>query len=441
MRKHLINIALLVFGLISGAGAFWLYMKSPAPEAPKAEMKEEGKILFYRHPMNPEVTSPTPKKDEMGMDYVPVYEEELAITEVSGAVRIGPEKVQKLGVKSEEVRRLTLKKTVRTVGRVDHDETAVFNINTKVEGWVEKLYVNKTDQMVHPGDALLTLYSPELVATQEEYLLALKTRKNLEESPYGEVVKGAGEPALWAGRLVTAARKRLKYLDISDEEIKRLEEEGNIARTMTVYSPSHGIVTEKTVTEGMKIEPGQTLFEVIDHSRVWVYGEVYEYELPFVKVGQKARIIPSYTPAGVYTATLSHIYTHTGEARHEAEGGMDGERTVKVRFTLQNPGHKLKLGMYVNVELDTVAARNALAVPDSAVIDSGTRRVVIIDRKDGTFEPRDVIIGALADNYYEILEGVKEGERVVTSANFLIDSESNLRAALKGMEKGPLAGH
>ncbi|MBI5286342.1 MAG: efflux RND transporter periplasmic adaptor subunit [Deltaproteobacteria bacterium] len=438
-RFWVIIIILVAIGLSSGVVVTKYFLGNYLPnltdigklwqkESPTSK-KEERKILFYRHPMNPSITSPTPQKDEMGMDYIPVYQEETVMEEVPGTVTISPEKIQKIGVKTEEAKRRTLKRTIRTVGRIDHDESRVFNINTKIAGWVERLYVNKTDQMVHPGEPLLKLYSPELVATQEEYLLAIRNKERVKDSPYEEIVKGADS-------LIETARARLKYWDISEEQIERLGKEKKITRTMTIYAPSHGIVTEKMVNEGQRIEPGEMLFKIIDHSHVWVYGEVYEYELPFIRVGQMARIIPSYTPTEVYTATINHIYTHFGTVRHEAENRMEESRTAKIRFDLPNPAHKLKLGMYVNIELKVDAATNAVTVPDSAVIDTGARQVVIVDKGDGRFEPRDVKVGAQADGYYQILTGVKAGERVVTSANFLIDSESNLKAAIIGM-----AGH
>lgn len=430
MKRIFAGILLLLLGLAIGGIGTWFYVSkiktSDTRHQTSVEAKKEKKILFYRHPMNPQVTSPTPQKDEMGMDYVPVYDEGAAEKEVVGTVKISPEKIQKIGVKTEEAKIRTLKRTIRTVGRIDHDEAKVFNINTKIAGWVEKLYVNRTDLMVHPGEKLLEIYSPELIATQEEYLLAVKAKEKVKNSTYDEVKKGAES-------LVDAARQRLKYWDITDEQIDKLERDKRVTRTMTIYAPSHGIVTEKMVNEGMRIEAGENLFKIIDHSSVWVYGEVYEYELPFIKLGQKAKIIPSYTPTEVYTAAINHIYTHFGTARHEAEDKMEESRTAKIRFDLPNVGHKLKLGMYVNIELAVDAAANAVTVPDSAVIDTGTRQVVIIDKGDGRFEPRDVKVGAQADGYYHIVSGVRAGEKVVTSANFLIDSESNLKAAISGM--------
>mgnify|MGYP001602951043 FL=1 len=423
--KRFLAILFLLTAVAIAAGAGWYFFYNKKPQVAEIPVVKERKALFYRHPMNPQVTSATSKKDEMGMDFIPVYEEEAE--EVAGTVRISPEKIQKIGVKIEEVKKRTLKRTIRTVGRVEHDEARVFNINAKVSGWVEKLYVNRTDLMVHPGEKLLELYSPELVSTQEEYLLAIKAKERVKGSPSEEVKMSASS-------LVQAAKQRLKYWDISDEQVKRLEEEGKITRTMAILAPAHGIVTEKMINEGQKIEAGEMLFKIIDHSQVWVYGEVYEYELPFVKIGQTAKIIPSYTPAEIYTAAVNHIYTHFGTVRHEAEGMMEESRTAKIRFELPNPQHKLKLGMYVNVELAVDAAENALTVPDSAVIDTGARQVIFVEKGDGRFEPRDVKVGAQGDGYYHIISGVKEGEKVVTSANFLIDSESSFRAALQGMK-------
>ncbi|MCC7202075.1 MAG: efflux RND transporter periplasmic adaptor subunit [Nitrospirae bacterium] len=430
MKKSRI-LTSLVTGIIIGIGigilAMVFHKGKSGTVAVKTEQPER-KILFYRNPMNPSVTSPNPMKDEMGMDYVPVYageDGEKGGEEEPGTVSISNEKIQKIGVRTEIVKRRSLKRIIRTVGRVDPDETKVFNINAKVGGWVEKLYINRTDQMVEHHDPLLELYSPELVSAQEEYLLAYKEMEKVKGSPYPEVKSSAES-------ILSAARQRLKYWDISDDQLKRLEEDGRITRTMTIRAPAHGSVTEKMVVEGQRIEAGEQLFKIIDHTSVWVYGELYEYELPFVRLGQKAKITPSYSPGEQYTAAVEHIYTHLGSVTYTPEGSAE-IRTAKIRFALQNPQHKLKLGMYVNVELEVGAASNALAVPDSALIDTGIRQVVIVDKGDGRFEPREVEIGAKSEGYYEILKGVTAGESVVTSANFLIDSESNLKAALSGM--------
>lgn len=479
MKRFLIGVLLLFLGLAIGGVGTWLYVKksgvrglpsqalsggqkpeveakkerkilfyrhpmnpqvtSPTPQKDEMGMdyipvyedeaepvKKERKVLFYRHPMNPQVTSPTPQKDEMGMDYVPVYEEEGAEAETPGTVRITPEKIQKIGVKSEEAKIRTLRRIVRTVGRIEPVENKVYNINTKVAGWVEKLYVNRTDLMVHPDEPLLEIYSPDLVATQQEYILAMKNLEKVKNSLYPDIKKGADS-------LAQAARQRLKYWDISDEQIKKLEEDGAITRTMTIYAPAHGGVTEKMVVQGQKIEAGEPLFRIIDHSVVWVYGEVYEYEIPYIKAGQDALLSPSYSTSDIYRGKIEHIYSHLGSIRYVPESGTE-VRTAKIRFELPNPEHKLKLGMYMNIELAVDAAANAVTVPDSAVIDTGARQVVFVDMGEGRFAPREVKIGASGEGYYHIVSGVRAGEKVVTSANFLIDSESSFRAAISGMK-------
>lgn len=426
-KPYIILAAGLLIGI--GIGALMMFYVIPAGVNMKTGPATKGKkILFYRNPMNPAVTSPTPARDNMGMDYIPVYEEDDKVAseaELPGTVRISTEKIQKIGVRSEVVKRRHLKRIIRTIGRVDPDETKVFIINAKVGGWVEKLYLNRTDQMVEHNEPLLELYSPELVSAQEEYLLVFKEKKKVKDSPYPEVRSSTES-------MLNAARQRLKYWDISDDQIKRLEEDGKITRTMTIRAPAQGSVTEKMVVEGQRIEAGEPLFKIIDHTSVWVYGELYEYELPFVRMGQMAKISPSYSPGELYMAAVEHIYTHLGTVTYTPEGSAE-IRTAKIRFVLKNPAHKLKLGMYVNIELGVEESSNALAVPDSALIDTGVRQLVIVDKGDGRFEPRNVKVGGKAEGYYEILSGVRAGESVVTSANFLIDSESNLKAALGGM--------
>lgn len=441
MRRAITGILLLFLGLGAGGAFVWFYMtpRQGGVGAPPGASKER-RILFYRNPMNPGVTSPAPMKDPMGMDYIPVYEGEEGAKEAPGTIRISPEKIQKIGVKSAEAGRRDLKRVIRTVGRVEPVESMVYSINSKVAGWVEKLHVNRTDQMVRRGEALLDLYSPDLVSAQEEYLLAQKGVDQVKLSPYPEVKKGAEA-------LLEAARQRLRYWDISDDQIQRLARTGAITRTMTIKSPNDGSVTEKMVVEGQKIEPGEPLFKVIDHSAVWVYGEIYEYEMPYVRVGQQAVLSPSYSPAEVYRGKIEHIYSHLGSIRYAPESGAgmpgpaEATRTEKVRFELPNKDHRLKPGMYLNVELSVDAAKNALAVPEEAVMDTGTRQVVIVDRGDGTFEPRDVEVGARAQGYVEIRKGIKEGERVVVSANFLVDSESGLKAALGAMKGAGAHSH
>lgn len=426
--KLITGIIFLLIGLLAGGAIVWLTGEEERP-AEKPAAKAERKILFYRNPMNPEVTSPVPMKDQMGMDYVPVYEDEAAAPQDKpGTVRISPEKIQKIGVKSAQVERTNLARAIRTVGRVEPVEDKVHVITAKIPGWIEKLYVNRTDAMVSRGEQLLELYSPELISAQEEYLLALESYGKVKDSPFAEARDGSKA-------LLEAARQRLRYWDISNDQIEGLKKREAVSRTLAIRSPAAGSVTEKMVVEGQKIEAGEELFKIIDHSRVWVYGEIYEYEMPYIKIGQKANLTPSYSPSEKHLGTIEHIYTHLGSIRYAPEEATAESRTAKVRFSLDNKDHKLKLGMYLNVEIQASVAKGALTVPDSAVIDTGVRKMVIIDRRDGTFEPREIKTGARGFEAWEVLEGLAEGDWVVTSANFLVDSESNLKAAVSSMGK------
>lgn len=431
MKRTSSLIIALAAGFAIGGASIWLLLKpeTPTPAAqttmqPKEAAVKERKLLFYRNPMNPQATSPVPMKDNMGMDYVPVYEDEGQANDSPGVVRISPERAQRIGVKSEQAARRELKRIIRTVGRVEPVENYVHVINSKIAGWVEKLFVNRTDQMVTPGEKLLDLYSPDLVSAQEEFLLAWRSLEQSKTSPHPEVREGAKS-------LLNAASQRLKYWDISEDQIERLKTSGKITRTMTIKAPAGGSVTEKMVVEGQKIEAGETLFRIIDHSTVWVYGEIYEHELPYVKIGETASLYASYAGRDMYRGRIEHVYSHLGSIRYVPEGSTE-IRTAKIRFELPNKAHKLKLGMYMNIEIPVTIAANAVSVPDAALIDTGTRRLVIIDRRDGSFEPRDVEAGAKADGYYEIKSGLNAGEWVVSAANFLIDSESNLKAAIGG---------
>ena len=425
--KKMTGAVLMLIGLLAGGAVVWLTGTERADEKPALEA--ERKVLFYRNPMNPEVTSPVPMKDQMGMDYMPVYEDEAPAPEDKpGTVRITPEKIQKIGVKSAPARRGDIARAIRTVGRVEPVEDRVHVITAKISGWIEKLYLNRTDAMVGRGEKLLELYSPELISAQEEYLLALESYEKVKASPFPEAREGAKA-------LLEASSQRLRYWDISDDQIERLKKREAVSRTLAIRSPAAGSVTEKMVVEGQKIEAGEQLFKIIDHSRVWVYGEVYEYEMPYIKIGQKANLTPSYSPAEKHIARIEHIYTHLGSIRYAPEEATAESRTAKIRFSLDNKDHRLKLGMYLNVEIEASVAKGALIVPDSAVIDTGIRKMVIVDRRDGTFEPREIKTGARGAEAWEVLDGLSEGDWVVTSANFLVDSESNLKAAVSSMGK------
>jgi Cu(I)/Ag(I) efflux system membrane fusion protein len=332
-----------------------------------------------------------------------------------GTVQVSPERQQLIGVKIGAVEMKPLEKMIRTVGRIDYDEKRLATISPKIGGWIEDLYVDFTGRFVQQEEPLLTIYSPELVSTQEEYLLALHAKKELVKSPFSEVASSGNS-------LAESARRRLKLWDITEEQIKALEESGQPKKTLTLYSPFSGVVLEKVAYKGMNVMPGMALYKLADLSVVWLIADIYEYELPFIRLGQPATIQLSYLPGETFTGKALYIYPYLDP----------NTRTAKLRFEFPNPHGKLKPEMYANVEIKVHLGRK-LAVPEGAIIDTGLRQMAIIDKGSGYFEPREVRVGAKVDNYYEVIKGLKAGEKVVTSANFLIDSESKLKEAMGGM--------
>jgi Cu(I)/Ag(I) efflux system membrane fusion protein len=351
-------------------------------------------------------TSPVPKQDSMGMDYIPVYEDEVAGVP-PGTVKISPDKVQKLGVRTEVVATRSLARTVRALGTVQVMEKNLQVVAPRFEGWIETLEVNTTGQPVTRGEALMEVYSPELVLAQEEYLLAA----------HGALPE-----------LADGALQRLRNRGMPEGEIAALRKRGKASHTISIRSPLTGVVTERKAVTGMRFMAGETLFELADLSKVWVLADVFEQDVGLVAVGQTAKVTLNAFPGRRFTGTVTMIHpTMTAE-----------NRTVKVHLELPNPDGALRPAMSATVELAApVAATPVLAVPDSAVLDSGDRQVVLVERGEGQFEPRPVRLGARADGYAQVLDGVSAGEKVVVRANFLIDAESNLRAALGGFTAKP----
>ncbi|AHE66849.1 efflux RND transporter periplasmic adaptor subunit [Legionella oakridgensis] len=328
---------------------------------------------------------------------------------------IDPVRLQAIGITSEPVRRQMVEKTIRTVGRVEADERRVAHIHVRFDGWIEKLFINFTGEQVKAGQALFTVYSPELVATQQEYLLAFNAQKILSKNTTSSAARGA----LGAFQ---AAHQRLLLWGITEEDIEQLKRTGKITRTMTIHSPIQGTVLKKMALIGMRIEPGDELYTIADLSRLWVLGDIYEYELPYIKLGQMADLTLSYLPNELFKAKLDFIYPIIDMKT----------RTAKVRFEVDNQKEQLKPGMYVNLELK-IPLGERLVVPKNAVLLTGERAVVFIYHGNGKIEWRDVTLGVRAGDLLEILQGVKEGDNIITSANFLIDSESQLKAAMGGM--------
>ncbi|RIX45531.1 MAG: efflux RND transporter periplasmic adaptor subunit [Rhodocyclales bacterium GT-UBC] len=421
---------LIALALALSAGAFAGYRlaqpgagaaKLAASQADSASPDKGGrKLLYYRNPMGLPDTSPVPKKDPMGMDYIPVYEGE-ADSGGSG-LQISAEKIQKLGVKTEAAQRRQLDKTIHASGRVEIDESRTYTVTAKFEGYVERLHVNTTGQPVGRGQPLFEVYSPELVSAQREYAIAAQGVARLNEA--------GGEAQAAMRQLADASLQRLKNWDISDEQLKAIARSGEARRTLTFRSPVGGIVTEKKAVQGMRFMPGEALFQIADTSSVWVQADVFEQDIAALSVGQTARIRINAYPGEVFSGRVAYVYpTLKSETR-----------SVPVRIELANAKGRLKPAMFAEVDIPVANAAPMITVPNAAVIDSGSKQVVIVQVGEGRFEPRPVKLGQRGSDFVQILDGIREGEQVVSSANFLIDAESNLQAALGGMQKVEPAG-
>jgi Cu(I)/Ag(I) efflux system membrane fusion protein len=339
----------------------------------------------------------------------------------SGAVNVTPERQQLVGIRTAVAEVRPLVKKIRTVGIVTYDETRVAQVFSKVDGWIEKLFVNYTGKLVEKGQPLFTLYSPDLVSTQEEYLLALRAKQTLGSSSIKEISASSDS-------LLESAHRRLTLWDISEEQIKDLQKSGKTKTTLTFFSPISGFVLKKDAVQGMKVMPDKELYTITDLSTIWVNADIYEYELGAVRIGQKATINLSYFPGRSFSGKVAWISPVLDEKT----------RTAKIRLEFPNREFILKPEMYANVEIEIDAGRK-LAVPDEAVLDSGLRKVVFLDKGEGRFEPAEVKIGNKFDGYYEVLAGLSPGERILSSASFLLDSESRLKEAMGAM--AGMAGH
>jgi Cu(I)/Ag(I) efflux system membrane fusion protein len=373
--------------------------------------------------------TPATPQDPKGAEKEQPQEEQEA--EEPPTVEIPSDKQQLIGVKTAVVSVRPLDKVIRTVGRIEYDERRLATINTKFEGWVEKLHVDYTGKYVKKGEPLAEVYSPELVATQQEFVNVLRwsTQSAVSPSPGGSSGADNQQSAVGtmlsrdAETMVEAARQRLRLWDITDEQIKKIEETGKPVRTLTIYSPVNGYVVQKMAIRGMRVMPGEKLFDIADLSTVWIISDVYEYELPMMKVGQTAKISLSYFPGRTFFSVIEYVYPALSSET----------RTAKVRFSLPNPGGQLKPQMFTNVEIKIDMGKK-LAIPDNAIIDTGTRQIVYVDKGEGLFEPREVMLGIRAEGFREVLKGLQAGDRVASSATFLIDSEAQLKG-VKPLER------
>ncbi len=401
MKKIRIRIILIAgFFILTGV---WLFLFNS--KAPDQAMAEQAAAPHAGHggalPSAPPQAAPEPK----------------TAGQKAPAVEIPADKQELIGLKTAAVSVQPLQKLVRTVGRIEYDERRLATVNTKFEAWIERLYVDYTGRYVKKGEPIAELYSPELFATEQEFINLLKWSREGKETSNPSL---AGMLAGDAETILNAARQRLRLWDISDAEIKKIEETGKPMKTLTLYSPVNGYVVEKTALQGMRVMPGDKLVDIADLSTLWVLADIYEYELPLIRVGDAATIRLSSLPDKVISSKIDYIYP-----------SISGDtRTVKVRFVIDNLEGRLKPQMFTDVEIHIDLGKR-LAIPEDAVMDTGTRQIVYVDKGNGFFEPREVTLGVRAQGMVEVLKGLASGEKVASSANFLIDSEAKLKGVVQ----------
>ena len=423
MSKSLVITAVVM--LVVGIGGGWLAKKYLQPDTTQhqqdngqtAHSAKTKEPLFYRSSMNPSATSPIATKDSMGMDYVPVYaDDDTEADSPPGTVKIDPVIEQDIGVRTAIVKKDILSRVVRAVGRVDYDEERIVRLHPKVEGWIETMRVDKTGEKVKRNQDLLSIYSPQLVVSQQEYILALNNLESLEKSPIEDIRRGAEE-------LVSSSHERLKLLDVPEHQLHDLTQDHNIHKSLHIHSPASGIVVNIGAREGQYVTPATEIYMIADLSTVWVYADIYENELPWVKQGDLVEMQLEGIPGRIFRGHLAFIYPYA-EAK---------TRTIRVRLKFDNTALLLKPDMFAEVSIYADKQKSALVIPSEAVIRSGTRDKVFVVRGAGKFEPRTITIGIVSDGKVIVLEGLEEGEEVVTSSQFLIDSESSLREATAKM--------
>ncbi|MCW9095690.1 MAG: efflux RND transporter periplasmic adaptor subunit [Ignavibacteriaceae bacterium] len=371
--------------------------------------KKERKILYWRAPMDPNEIYNSPGKSKMGMDLVPVYEDETSGT---GIVSIDPQVQQNMNIKTAKVEVKQLSSIVTTNGVLTTNETSEYIVTTRINGWVEKLYVNYTGQQVLKGFKLMEIYSPELVSAQQELLTALSYQNSVNGSSLESIKQSGNE-------LVKNAMKKLELLEVPETEINRLINMKEVKTYLTLFAQKTGTVLEKNIIEGQKISEGMPLLKISNLSNLWLMADIYEYELAKVKVGSKVSITFNFLPGKTYDGKVSFIYPTLDPK----------SRTVKIRIELNNRG-ELKPSMFANITIQGEDLGKKPVIPENAVIHSGMKDIVIISLGDGKFKPQEVQLGGYSDGYYQVISGLTEGNTIVTSAQFLIDSESNLKAAI-----------
>ena len=424
MNKILLTVITLAIG--TAGGYFIADMRTPHDTSSNSRAeKAQGdgpcangaQPLAWRNPMNPAITSPTPTKDSMGMDYVPVCADGGSGSNApAGTVTIDPTVTQNMGVRVSEAKLQKLSRQITTVGRITYDETRLVTLHPKVEGWVDRLFVDTTGAVVDKNTMLLSFYSPQLVATQEEYLLALANWQQLKNSSYADIRDGAK-------RLLDSSLDRLRFFDVAEHQIRALKKTRKVRKSMHIHSPAAGVVTKVGVREGAHVTPASELYKIADLSRVWVLADLYEYEIGWVKEGDTATLRIASLPGRQFTGKITYIYPYLDPKT----------RTNKVRIEFDNPDGLLKPDMFGDVTIAASRAKSGIYVPEEAVLITGKKTHLFVQTKAGQFEPRTVQTGTRSDGLIEILSGVKAGELVVTSGQFLIDSESSIREAAAKM--------
>jgi membrane fusion protein, copper/silver efflux system len=407
MLAGVIVAAAAVGGLMAlqpGLSQFQHSAMTPAV-AQEAAANRPRSIKYYRNPMGLPDTSPIPKKDSMGMDYIAVYEGEDAD---DGTISISRGKLQKTGVRSEPVERRVLNVPVRAPGTIEQDERRVSIVSFRFEGFIESVENVTTGQHVHKGQPLMRVYSPAIASAAAEYVAVL----------------GAKAASGITSQGIRGARRRLENLGVSDGAIGEIERSGEAALSVSWPAPQDGEILERAAVNGMRAAPGAVLFRIADHQMVWAMADIAERDLALISIGQKVAVRPRAYPNRIFNGEVALIYPHMNMQT----------RTARIRIELPNPDELLRPDMYADVEIATGTSSPVLTVSDSAVIDSGERQLVLLDKGEGRFEPRAVKLGRRGDGHVEITDGLSENDRVVTSANFLIDAESNLKAALNGLD-------
>jgi len=416
MNKNILITALVTLGIGLTAG----YLLAPTEKAVvdhQAQEAEAAKPVFYRNPMNPNITSPVPAEDEMGMKYIPVYADGKGGNDASaGTVSIDAVTTQNIGVRTAIAERTTMAREVRSIGRITFDEQRVARFHSKIDGWIEQLFIEKTGDRVKKDTMLLSIYSPQLVASEEEYILALNNADTLRASPFEDIRKGAES-------LVRSSRERLELFDVPEHQLRDIESKRKVIKRLHIHSPFDGTVMAIGAREGQRITPETELYMIADLSKLWVIVDLYEDDIPWVKAGDMAEMRVSGIPGETFHGKVAYIYPYLEATT----------RTVKVRLEVDNSDLKLKPEMFANVTLMSNRQVDAITVPSEAIVRTGVSEQIFVMLDDGRFEPRMVTVGLSAESMTQIIKGIEPGEKVVTSSQFLIDSESKLQEATAKM--------